>query len=1390
MTDRYDSPARDLCPQIWEYTLPAPNATCGGCPKESLTGHASCAGYRADPAHPPADLQRLSTGQLRKLQEGVWIRDRSTGWYYGSTPGFQYNARDSFNYADSVSAEIISVDGNQITLDFGIDPKGMVLWAARISGEIGYINGVAGFGPIQPGMGIEFLNPSILEAKSRPNIKRILAFSGTQATYLLDQDVSAALTSNDPDVSPPSYGVKVWNDFGNKQNWLEIQPPTYMRAKQKMVAVRASHLLENKIYRLSEKGVAFSGFEMPVFWIEAYNTDTGVWDNLGGTDRLFTRTQTDGSKSADVAFGTEKPADANNAGAPFGTDLTATYERFRVHYWEESATGCSAPCYTRCKWARRDYTNSVGAAGGNGIGVDTNGNHWFCHWRHWKDAEIQDNFDVISDFPNAIPGSDGYPDTMVYNDEYATGAVRFPANGQCDQGNTCNRREASENDASNSGFFDAQLHPGRVLVELWGSSNTMLRQKFVSLNDSSAWEVLRILHPGLWWISTGFLESNRSNLQPREAYHVRHLFIHSTDFKGGAWSTGYDTYTDEDGNTFLRDLWTHNWDYTVDSEGVVTIADGRIASVSGLKPSRDSYDPANTTSENEIERLGIRVVRDTGEIQARGLAFWSKTLPAGQFIVPLCPTAVPDEETVYDRQTVTWERLTELIDFFGGHTFDAGGVIGIKALRQPTKTPVSIGARQIVGTPVVDGNEIICELGNVRHSWTYQAGPMFEDEKIWYAGGGAPIYPHDYNLIDSVSEPDKTMGSPAGGAIRGDSVGLSLSGLATWRFLLSTVTPFGGSEAPDWGGDKIISNTISVPGFFQASSTNTLISGSKYGHIKAPATGDMVKEGSTVYTRLSGLMRPASIANHQYWVDEVNNQIYYSQANDGATVTNRYGVTDKVGDFTESYNIDTTPDNATGISYADAAAATDTEVIYADTGATVLSYTTSNVGGTLHVVFSGNDAGKRIIIRFTKTGVPKESPGDGVTIVPNNGYTSYAKQRDLVRLVDESGTLALRLAELEGATITFYKGDGVYNPDGLTVEWTEYQKDEWALMTPGTDYLSIHGLGRIYVSEAFLTGKPDSICYRINGKMVDNRGLVSASLINKTQHALDALKWVRTFPAYTGVSYGVYAIGGWTYAGTYFTSGPCVDKLSGFPGTYDTTQREVHFEISGAETHNIISSGYESTHLLEPASADASIDILGTSFGQLDVFKYLPDTWSVAEAVIEVTSPFVSFDKTIIEMTPLDPIGFDTVETHEYEAPDMTYIVLAIKRDGSAEVIGDFPAPPNSHDDPVTGVFNATSVVQAMWARKRDDSTLGYVVIMGLGANSASDIGGYLDSLRQPQPGAMHTFATGCPQQYYPHWESWNLRWSNPTINQVRVKFTVPDAGALDVVVPIMPLLN
>lgn len=1350
--EREDVPAREEAPWLPENWQPA-----------ARPGYA-----KADPANAPTDEQRLLWEQLKAMQYAVWRKDRDAVGLYGAQEGFLYNARDSFNYSDVIGATITAVDGNEITLDVGYNPQNSTRYQSRqVEAELGitYITGFGGFGPaVQPGDLITFNSMSVLANKARPTVKRIVSQSGDTVTVEVGQDVSAAMTPVDPEYVG-DFTCKVWNQDGNPEQWLHLQRPTYVRADKRVKMVYAGDLPENKILLLASARVAHPpGFNPPVFWIEGLDTETGEWVEIGGAEsRLYIDTDIAGAYTSEVAFGTEKPASAHDVETPFGADLTETYQYFRVHYYLEDAEGCSIVAFGRCKHHRIDETRSVANYGAeDGVAIHGDGLHSFCARRKYPEFVLSDEIDRSVDPP--VPGTDGLNDTLTIVWHKASGVATFPANGAGCIKTGCDKWETSEGDADKDAIWSYALHQGIYFRDLWGGCNTRVRQLFPGINYTWNFKVERILHAGIQWLVGMYLQSYPCNLARITYITRRDTQTPPSDFNHigslGHWGSASETYTDDDDNEFLRLSTEHSatWhNYARDEDEadplIVGYEDGALPLITGFKTSRDPLDPEGSVTLNEIEQLGIRNVREGGEISVeRGIKYAPRLHPSAYIEYLNCTTNVPDEPTEYDKGRGTWERLTEPDTF---HDITEGAILKIKLLRQSAKSASNIGARTIDTVVSVVGNVITCDLENVRHTMSFPGSePGTSRDLSWYAGGGPPIYPIDPKIQRGYNEPDKTVGSPAGGAMRGDACSIALDGFTDMRLVLTDVSPFGGAAADNWGTVIHDDCTVEVGGYFSANLTNLLLPDSdRHGFMTEPATGDFVKQGATVFTRVQAdsIYRPASLAINTFWVSIDENRIYWSALNSGS-VDIRYGVDGKSGDFDETHTIDTTPVMNTGFPYATWSGADDTDVTYYftqvqnETGDTVSGYTATNVAGVLHMEFNGDDAGKIIRIHTETAGVLSDAP-DPFTI-SDSTYPTYGKQKDRISFYDDSGVFIDNQENLEGLQISFHWADACwYGP--IQLWYRAAGATEWILIDTA-DYKCEHGRGWIHFKESWFADKPTSVDFRVSVQMLDHRGFIGASLWNKTQAAIDGLCWVETSPTGgEGVLFGQEIVQDLQFGEVESCTVERGEDILNvvYPG-----------DLPGGWTFNAVQGGYD---IGVGGAMSGYVGIGGSGIGMPDYLQTCDDNTVIEEAYMEITGENV---QTYFESVD-NPGEIPTIEITE----DALYFNLLRLHPGGEEwsIVGSIPANIENR----TKVVECTALMQA-WFNDRNSNESYTYLIMASGVEGFGDnLEEIVRSLMNPMPEVgVYTPPMGGPVCGVTHGEYRAVTWDNITIGKIHLR--------------------
>lgn len=307
--------------------------------------------------------------------------------------------------------------------------------------------------------------------------------------------------------------------------------------------------------------------------------------------------------------------------------------------------------------------------------------------------------------------------------------------------------------------------------------------------------------------------------------------------------------------------------------------------------------------------------------------------------------------------------------------------------------------------------------------------------------------------------------------------------------------------------------------------------------------------------------------------------------------------------------------------------------------------------------------------------------------------------------------------------------------------------------------------------------------------LLDHRAILPHDLLYKTGAAISALSTVRTHmlgPVDATELVFFHAITR-QYDADPYESGPCMGEIETLLDTYT----EFTTSDPGSLTGNSISNGYSgSGHSAAPDEVDSQILIQGSPVGPPAAFKDVPDNWELVSATAEITSPSCTLQLTTSTQTVTGGgtgVLVDTVVTDT--SASMTYTVLAVLKGGGHEVIGSCPAPSTSHIGSLTSVEDFTDIAQAMWARKRDGVTIGYMIISSLGVFSDMSVAEMTEASLPAQSGELYFPAVGCPFKYNPYRQWYSLEWGNPSIGALNLEFAPPELTNRDVVPPRWPVL-
>jgi len=1087
---------------------------------------------------------------------------------------------------------------------------------------------------------IYFDAPSIAAYKLAPVILQIVSATATSLVVKVDKESDCALSFADPDTAPEFLTCKIYQQAGNPIKWQYVQDPTYFLGVKVTKDFTTADIPEDGIYKLEDFAVAHPpGFDplYPVFVLEGRN-GSGAWEPISdAASRLFIL-----PNKSRLALKTAKPVEAATSAVPFESSLTDTYSRFRVIYYKKTTSGdgaCTIPCYAKCKWARRDYSASVGNYGASqGTAIDSKGHHHYCDKKRYLEFTLSDNY------PEGAP--DGLMDTATGEINFPSGISRFPDDGICSQYNCCTQFTPAENDFTKDAPFDYQHHAGTIFLELWGGINHALMQKegTVGSQGYNSHYVRRVLGPSLCWL-TGYY--------PIETVGGMHL---QNTFPGnGCWAPP--TIRTEGTNQYMYPSLGTVFEYV---SGDIPLDAGEVPAegfyprtVPGFKTSRDPMDYSATIDVLPLERFGIRIERDTGELKARGISYAPGAKTAQDIIIPnLLPSGGMQQRAMGSYNSDS-KRLT------------------IVPLRQETKSEKNIGQRTIASITNEGSGIIAVELENGLHQYSFiedgpEIGDSFDRIVSWQGGGKAPVHPADYQQINSYHELDKSLGAGTGGASRGDVVEIQGK-----RFFVVEVIPFGGSEAPTWGDTRDVVSFQIFGGYFIMPDGSELVSVTR-------------QSDSVPFTAVNSATKPA-IGSGQYWLGQ-DSQLYFAAADHGETTVIAY-MQDDVLTYAYFPIIEALT-TTTSMLKATYDGADSTQLLIAGVAASIVTGTPSKgqvvigeSGGYLQLTFSADNGGDTVTVIANKL---EEAPAPQDYYAIGGNYTSYGKRQDLVRLRDDAGSyLATNGASLIGTNCDFYQGAGVFLPEITGLQWADYKQDNWQEIIGYT----VHGAEGYIDLPSSLELPGTGFCLKVRGcRLMDHRGRLPAVIWNKTRQSLDAIQWC--FTGFIG-GYGAFS---------FCATAARINLPDGTNTvTYDFDAPPSGNNIGGSQ-------GAPPADPYNSSQDDAVISFAGQAFGLPLLYQGLPDGCTILEAKIEVTVTDTVITSYSYEYKPdpdlggyYMPVGSST-ETHT-----PTGFVL-LGGTGPVDniswaVIGYFPSAGSGS----TVVADCTAIMQTLYDNRNNE---------------------------------------------------------------------------------------
>lgn len=849
-----------------------PYRECSGCP--AAAAHPSYERGRATEAGPLNQRQNLTL--LRTLQWLVHRINRDLIEPQGMLPGYLYNARRSLNFSDAQTFKVVSVDGDQITLEYGEsgDDARSIAWfpISAPEPEIGIWRLFYAERTVpMPGDEVAFVWPSVLADKARPTIRRIISCTPEtrRLTLQLDQTVNSAMWSADSlDPDPTAYYVQIWKQY-DREKWQRVvdSDPFYGQIRNRSITAEELTALDEhgRLTLKDSKGrdTAVADYMQPneragipwgTFRVLGLNRDTGEWDDLSAA--VWQRTRVEITQKAEpVQYRTTVClGDTDHDGETPLADLRDPYSAFRIRYIakvsaSEKGARWMAPCQARCKWSFRDHSGSVGNySAPNGVGVDSGGNHHFCFKRRYP---------VSEDIRDDNPGSPTYGMIIGRQINYVqpSGIANYPADGRCLQHGVCDQYEplaptsAGAVDQDN-GVWTVYYSWARWWKQIWHAASVRLSQLMPGLSTHRNIVVEQVGNPSV------FSLHGRASLTSEPGMHEMAWFPEEGVLTG-EWETY--TYTETVGeetvtHTRLREKFGggSNWDQDYDPSAIDIDDPGTYPgpgwlprNVDDYTEKRDAIDYQNTVSTGQSyqspdcslvyhsERSGYVVERDSGQIRGRGAHQYTHVAPQGaRQLTPAVRLDLFDE--VQDRGD------TVFIRYGPGNrpTFDGmtvGAVIvwrsmlggpKLSELAPETVPGWGLSTHQVASGVIHSitslGNGLYeIEIANQPQRWSVVDGPPGGrfDRVIEYRCGGRFVAPPDWTLPRSFHSLDKVVGGQHHKCVAGDSVRITFNqggiNLSDHPMLVVQAKAHAGSQASDFGNQLVIRDFV-AGGFWQA----------------------------------------------------------------------------------------------------------------------------------------------------------------------------------------------------------------------------------------------------------------------------------------------------------------------------------------------------------------------------------------------------------------------------------------------------------------------------------------------------------------------------------------------------------------------------------------------
>ena len=1371
-----------------------PDQGCSTCPLANITGHKSCNTFTMSNVPAVLDANRINLKtDIRESQAALSRRSFDLNGIVGSHNGshydgwYYYNAKKAINFVYFTSWKVTNVDGASITVEVmdteTSNAKSVIHSTWRERDETGLYWLIGNFSDItsvQPGDMLEFQWPSVACNALKAKILKVTAASNTSLTLLLDKNVSSCeefFPIDDPEnpgeyLPDPEYlSVKIYQYGREAEQWTYAgQEPMYLYGEYKQKQIAVASVPADGIWIIEQEIIAPPDNPLdpltPYFVLEGFKPAEGEtpaqWETI---NEHTTRLHIKPGYSA-YSLKTDKPT--GSIVTDELADLTTTYTAFRATYWVQTTQANSA-CRivgTTCHKHRKDQTGSVAVYAATG----TAGNR-YCSDRVYSKFVLTDELDRT--VTPAVAGTDGYDDTVTVEYHHATGLPNFPdaEDKICIQYNFCNRYE---NGLTKLGDKSAPFNVDYSMVylrELWFNCDMAQRQKYIL---SPGFDVERLGVPSIAW-QNGYYAS----------LITPHAWRAHTMLRGeGTWFPVKPAeLEDANGNKYMRNasgfergfLPIYNADddiLEVEAERVGNLP----ANVAGYTTKRNPFTPGATVSDNLLEYIGAMVQRDECLItDYRGLNRIAYALGQESIVAPNFNIDLMDENQLSSRTTFRRDSVT------------GDATITILPYLQEDKGDAAIGSRVIHSVSSLGNGRYRIFLENETRTFsrfdlgTEEIGDSYNRIFSVMGGGVFPIVPYENQGLFSY-EGDKDTGSRAAGAMPLDAIELPDGN----RFVIESVTPHSDlSEATTWGSRRIL-NRGDIGGFIELNvgvdeDDNSLL---PINIITIKRTSD-----NQYFTIVSEIEKP-TLGTNQCWHDN-SARLYFSADEDGENFEIIYEDREET-EKTENHSITGIFTVVTETDYTEYTGAAVAKMYIGADEATKLTgtYVAPQPGevfiednnGKIKLYFNIDDAPNTWTLDLQFNTDAPEPQDDWCA---GGNYKSFGKKRDEIIIIADGNNGSDYFAgnNVVGQSISFYHNGTTFIPkQEQEVYITGYQSDNW-VQIPNTVVTANAASGKIVIDGSYFSEMSGVKCFKVaNIQMVDNRGQVPHSILQKTKDTIDSMDWVLT--GMGGAVGSNFQIGRYAYD-TYFIP-PANDNI---PWDGCTATEPVATESGSGDgfSGNVVS--IVKGNSLGPGgravecAANVSFSMLNT-FGHPPIIANAPDGCTIVEAKMELSTSGLTRHhiKNIFEFTDC---GGNVVKPGSYvnetTLVDIGYSFVGLTSKSTFEVLGTIPGAING-----TQVVDCTAIMQIMYAERNSGKyPYGFGVIF-LPPGSEGDV----EALVPDMPSYFTVTGECLPcgsRTSFAEFESVTIEWGGVSIGRIAINIDYNGKDKLDIIQPRFP---